>query len=39
MRLADGVVIAAIEAGFDPDPFLKDAFKAMWEDKLNLEDP
>ena len=29
-RLADGVVIAAIEAGFDPDPFLKDAFKAVW---------
>jgi 2-hydroxychromene-2-carboxylate isomerase len=38
-RLADGVVIAAIEAGYDPDAFLRRAFAAVWEDQLNLADP
>jgi 2-hydroxychromene-2-carboxylate isomerase len=38
VRLADGVVIAAIEAGLDPDPFLRRAFAAVWEDQLNLAD-
>ncbi len=38
-RLVDGVVIAAIGAGFDPDPFLRRAFPAVWEDELNLADP
>ena len=38
-RLADGVVIAAIEAGRDPDPFLRRAYAAVWEDQLNLADP
>jgi 2-hydroxychromene-2-carboxylate isomerase len=38
-RLADGVVIAAIEAGLDPDPFMRRAFPAVWEDQLNLADP
>jgi 2-hydroxychromene-2-carboxylate isomerase len=38
-RLADGVVIAAIEAGFDPDPLLRRAFAAVWENELNLADP
>jgi 2-hydroxychromene-2-carboxylate isomerase len=38
-RLADGLVIAAIEAGRDPDPFLRRAFAAVWEDQLNLADP
>jgi 2-hydroxychromene-2-carboxylate isomerase len=38
-RLADGVVIAAIEAGYDPDPLLRRAFPAVWEDELNLADP
>jgi 2-hydroxychromene-2-carboxylate isomerase len=37
-RLADGVVIAAIEAGLDPDPFLRRAHAAVWEDQLNLAD-
>ncbi len=37
-RLADGLVIAAIEAGHDPDPFLRRAFAAVWEDQLNLAD-
>jgi 2-hydroxychromene-2-carboxylate isomerase len=38
-RLVDGVVMAAIEAGLDPDPFLRRAFPAIWEDQLNLADP
>jgi 2-hydroxychromene-2-carboxylate isomerase len=38
-RLADGTVIAALEAGLDPDPFLRRAFPAVWEDQLNLADP
>src|SRR6202161_4766808 len=38
-RLADGVVIAAIEAGRDPDAFMQRAFAAVWEDQLNLADP
>jgi 2-hydroxychromene-2-carboxylate isomerase len=38
-RLVDGVVIAAVEAGRDPDPFLRRAFAAVWEDQLNLADP
>jgi len=37
-RLADGVVIAAIEAGHDPDPFLRRAYPAIWEDQLSLAD-
>ena len=37
-RLADGVVIAALEAGHDPDPFLRRAFTGIWEDELNLAD-
>jgi 2-hydroxychromene-2-carboxylate isomerase len=37
-RLADGVVIAAIEAGHDPDPFLRRAFPGVWENELNLVD-
>jgi len=38
-RLSDGLVIAAIEAGFDPDPLLRRAFAAIWEDQLDLADP
>ena len=38
-RLADGVVIAAIEAGLDPDRYLRRAFAGVWEDQLNLTDP
>jgi 2-hydroxychromene-2-carboxylate isomerase len=37
-RLADGVVIAAIEAGLDPDRFLRRGFAGVWEDQLNLAD-
>jgi 2-hydroxychromene-2-carboxylate isomerase len=38
-RLADGVVIAAIEAGLDPDSFLRRAYAGVWEGQLNLGDP
>ena len=38
-RLADGLVVAAVEAGHDPDPFLRRAFAAVWEDEFNLADP
>lgn len=37
-RIADGLVIAAVEAGHDPDPLLRRAFAAIWEDELNLGD-
>jgi 2-hydroxychromene-2-carboxylate isomerase len=37
-RLADGMVIAAIEAGHDPDAFLRKAYPAVWEQQLNLAD-
>lgn len=37
-RLADGVVIAAIEAGFDPDSYLRRAYAAVWEEQRNLAD-
>ena len=32
-------MIAAIEAGCDPDPFLRRAFAAVWEDQLDLAEP
>src|SRR6201997_2523708 len=35
-RLADGVVIAATEAGHDPDPFLRRAFAAVWGGEAKL---
>jgi 2-hydroxychromene-2-carboxylate isomerase len=38
-RLADGVVIAAVEAGLDPEPFMRRAFAAVWEDQLKMTDP
>jgi 2-hydroxychromene-2-carboxylate isomerase len=37
-RLPDGLVLAAIEAGFDPDPLLRRAFAAVWEGELDLAD-
>ncbi|MGJ4927217.1 2-hydroxychromene-2-carboxylate isomerase [Bradyrhizobium sp. HKCCYLS2038] len=37
-RLADGVVIAALQAGHDPEPYLARAFPAIWEQQLNLGD-
>ena len=38
-RLADGVAIAAIEAGLDPERYLARGFAAVWEDQLSLADP
>src|SRR5882757_1258860 len=38
-RLADGVVIAALEADLDPEPYLQRAYPAVWEQQLNLADP
>jgi 2-hydroxychromene-2-carboxylate isomerase len=38
-RLADGAVIAAVEAGLDPDPFLRRVYPAIWEEQLDLADP
>ena len=38
-RLADGVVIAALEAGFDPTRYLARGFASVWEDQLSLADP
>jgi 2-hydroxychromene-2-carboxylate isomerase len=38
-RLADGVAIAAVEAGRDPDSYLQQAFAAVWERQLDLADP
>ena len=37
--LADRLVIAIIEAGHDPDAFLRRAFPAVWEDQLDLAKP
>ncbi|BAM86781.1 conserved hypothetical protein [Bradyrhizobium oligotrophicum S58] len=37
-RLADGVVIAALQAGLDPEPYLQRAFPAIWEQQQNLAD-
>lgn len=36
--LPDGMVIAALEAGHDPDSFLRIAFPAIWERQLDLAD-
>jgi 2-hydroxychromene-2-carboxylate isomerase len=38
-RLADGVAIAAVEAGLDPDSYLRQAYPAVWERQLDLADP
>jgi 2-hydroxychromene-2-carboxylate isomerase len=38
-RLADGVVISALELGLDPDRYLHRAFAAVWESQLNMADP
>src|SRR6201994_1160912 len=38
-RLADGVVVAAVEAGHDPRRFLEGGFGAVGEDRLNLAAP
>ncbi|ETR77187.1 DSBA oxidoreductase [Afipia sp. P52-10] len=37
-KLADGVVLAAIEAKHDPEPFMRAAFKSIWEDQRDIAD-
>lgn len=37
-RIADGVVIAAVEGGHPAAPLLKRLYAAIWEDQLNLAD-
>jgi 2-hydroxychromene-2-carboxylate isomerase len=33
------MALAAIEAGRDVEPFMRLAFKGIWEEELNLDDP
>jgi 2-hydroxychromene-2-carboxylate isomerase len=35
-KLADGVVVAAVEAGLNPEPFVRAVFTSIWEDQLDL---
>lgn len=37
-RIADGVVLAALENGLDPDAFMRLAYAASWEKQLNVGD-
>ena len=37
-RIPDSVVLAAIEKGHDPEPYMRAGFKSMWEDQLDLGD-
>lgn len=37
-RLADGVVLAAMAGGHDPEPYVKAVYPAVWERQLNLGD-
>jgi 2-hydroxychromene-2-carboxylate isomerase len=38
-RLADGLAIATVLAGHDPDRLLRGAFAAIWQEGRNLADP
>lgn len=38
-KLADCVVLAAIAAGFHPEPFIRLGMKSLWENDRNLADP
>ncbi len=38
-RLADGVVLAALAAGLDPEPYVQRAFPAVWQSERDLADP
>lgn len=37
-RLADGVAVAAVVAGLNPEPFMRRAFSGLWEQELDLAD-
>lgn len=38
VKLADGVVLAAVAQGLDPEAFIRAGFKGVWEDQLDLGD-
>jgi 2-hydroxychromene-2-carboxylate isomerase len=38
-RLSDGVVIAVMQSGKNPEPFVSSAYKGVWENQMNLADP
>ena len=38
-KRSDGMALAAIEAGLNPEPFMRAGFKSIWEKDLNLDDP
>jgi len=38
-RAADGVAIAIIGSGGNPEPFMRRVFEGIWEHELNLADP
>jgi 2-hydroxychromene-2-carboxylate isomerase len=38
VEIADRFVVAVAAAGYDPDPFLRRAFTAIWEGEQNLAD-
>lgn len=37
-KLADGIMIGAVEEGLNPEPFMRSVLKSVWEDQLNLAD-
>src|SRR6266478_6455261 len=38
-KRSDSVALAAIEAGHNVEPFMRLAFKSVWEKDLNVDDP
>jgi len=38
-KRSDGMALAALEAGHNVEPFVRLAFKGIWEEELNLVDP
>ena len=38
-KLADGIVVAAVLDGLNPEPFMRLGYKSVWEDERNLADP
>jgi 2-hydroxychromene-2-carboxylate isomerase len=38
-KRSDGMALAAIEAGHNVEPFMRLAFKGVWEKELDLDDP
>jgi len=38
-KRSDGMALAALEAGHNLEPFMRLAFKSIWENERNLDDP